>query len=59
VAVEVGTKFVPSMVRVSAAAPANAEEGERPVIVGTGLFTVKLIEFDAPPPGEGLVTITA
>jgi hypothetical protein len=41
VAVAPDTKFVPSMVSVSEAAPSAADEGERPVIVGTGLPTVK------------------
>ena len=53
------TKFVPVTVRVNAAPPAVAEVGERVVMVGTALFTVKLTEFDAPPPGVGLVTTTA
>ena len=47
------------MVRVCAAAPAVAEAGERLVMVGAGLFTVKFTEFEAPPPGAGLVTTTA
>jgi hypothetical protein len=50
---------VPLIVKVCAAAPAAAEEGERLVIVGTGLLTVKFIEFEAPPPGDGFVTTTA
>ena len=57
--VEVDRKFVPLMVRVWAAAPTVAEVGERMVMVGAGLFTVKFTEFDAPPPGAGLVTTTA
>ena len=52
-------KFVPLLVRVWAAVSAVAEEGERLVIVGAGLLTVKFIEFDAPPPGAGFVTTTA
>jgi hypothetical protein len=47
------------MINVCPAAPAVAEEGERLVIVGTGLFTAKLTEFEGPPPGDGFVTITA
>jgi hypothetical protein len=57
--VELLRKFVPLMVSVWAAVSAVAEEGERLVIVGAGLLTVKFIEFDAPPPGAGFVTTTA
>jgi hypothetical protein len=57
--VEVERKFVPLMVRVCAAAPAVAELGERLVMVGAGLLTVKFTEFEAPPPGAGFVTTTA
>ena len=46
------------MVKVCARAPTVAEAGERLVIVGTGLFTVKFTEFEVPPPGEGLTTVT-
>ena len=56
--VEVETKFVPLMVKVCAAEPAAVEVGDSDVMVGTGLFTVKFIEFDAPPPGAGFVTTT-
>jgi len=56
--VDVERNFVPVMVTGVAAAPAVAEAGERLVSVGTGLFTVKFTEFDAPPPGVGLVTTT-
>jgi len=58
VTVEVETKFVPFIVRVCAAAPAFAEFGERLLIVGTRLFTVKFVAADEPPPGAGFVTIT-
>ena len=47
------------MVNVCAAVAAVAEEGERLAIVGTGLSTMKFIEFEAPPPGAGFVTTTA
>ena len=57
--VEVETKPVPVIVSVCAAAPAVADDGDKPVIAGTGLLTVKLSELDAPPPGEGFVTTTA
>jgi hypothetical protein len=47
------------MVRLWAAAPVVAEAGDRLVMTGTGLLTVKFTEADAPPPGAGLVTTTA
>jgi hypothetical protein len=59
VTVELETKFVPFIVKVSAAPPVVAELGERLLRVGAGLFTEKFWEFDAPPPGAGLVTTTA
>ena len=59
VTVELERKFVPLIVKVCAAAPGAAEVGERLVMVGAGLSTVKFTEFDAPPPGAGLVTTTA
>ena len=49
---------MPVRVKIVAAAPAVAEEGERLVMAGTGLPTVKLTAFEAPPPGAGLVTTT-
>src|SRR5208282_3410846 len=58
VTVDVETKLVPLMLSVCAAAPAFVELGERLVIVGAGLFTVKFTAADEPPPGPGLVTIT-
>ena len=56
--VDIETKFVPLIVNVCAAAPAAAADGERLEIAGTGLFTVRFIEFDGPPPGVGFVTTT-
>jgi hypothetical protein len=56
--IELPTKFVPFTVRLKAIPPAVAVAGERVVTVGTGLLTVKLTEFEAPPPGDGLVTVT-
>lgn len=38
--------------------PTGAVVGEMDVSVGTGLLIVKLTEFDAPPPGVGLLTVT-
>jgi hypothetical protein len=55
---EVLTKFVPFTVSVNVAPPAVALVGEIVVMVGAGLFTVKATEFDVPPPGVGLVTVT-
>ena len=51
-------KFVPLIVSVCAAAPTVADDGEKLVIVGRGLLTAKFMEFEAPPPGDGFVTIT-
>ena len=39
--------------------PAASTEGLIAVTCGAGLSTVKLTEFDAPPPGDGFVTTTA
>jgi hypothetical protein len=57
--VELERKFVPLMVSVCAPAPAVAVAGDRLVMVGAGLLTVKFVEFEAPPPGVGFVTTTA
>ena len=46
------------MVSVCVADPTMTEAGEKPVTLGTGLLTLKLAEFDAPPPGAGFVTTT-
>ena len=53
------TKFVPFTVRVKAAAPRRALEGDNDVRVGAGLLMVKLSELEVPPPGAGLKTVTA
>jgi hypothetical protein len=55
---EVGRKFRPVTVSVNAAVPAVALAGERVMIAGTGLFTLKVAADDVPPPGAGLVTVT-
>ena len=47
------------MTSVCGAAPAEVVLGEILVMAGTGLSMVKFMVFDAPPPGDGLVTITA
>jgi hypothetical protein len=56
--VEVLKKPVPLMVRVCAPEPATTGFGEREVITGAGLFTVKFTALDVPPPGVGFVTVT-
>jgi hypothetical protein len=56
--VEVETKFVPFTVRVNAAPPAVALEGESEVALGFGLLMVKVSPLDAPPPGVGFTTVT-
>ena len=53
------TNPVPLMVTACEVAPTVAEAGERLVIVGTPLLTTKFTEFEAPPPGAGLLTTTA
>jgi hypothetical protein len=35
-----------------------ALDGERLLIVGAGLVTARFMEFEIPPPGAGLVTVT-
>lgn len=52
------TKFVPFTVKVKAALPAVALVGERLVMPGTGLFTVKFEAAEVPPPGAGFTTFT-
>jgi 3,4-dihydroxy-2-butanone 4-phosphate synthase len=52
------TKFVPFTVSVNAAPPAARVLGFSEVIVGAGLFTVKLVAVEIPPPGAGFVTVT-
>lgn len=54
------TKPVPLIVSVKAPEFVATEAGTSGgVITGTGLFTAKLTEFDAPPAGAGFVTTTA
>ena len=60
--VEVEIKFVPFTINENVAPPAVVALGVSDVIVGAGLFAteiLKLMEFDVPPPGVGLVTETA
>lgn len=59
---EVLMKLLPFTVRVKAPEPALALFGEREVSAGTGLgatVTLNVTEFDVPPPGNGLNTVTA
>ena len=56
--VEVETKLVPFTVRVNWALPTVVEVGLIEVMVGTGLLIVKVTEFEVPPPGGGLTTVT-
>jgi hypothetical protein len=56
--VEVETKLVPFTVRVNAAPPAVALEGESEVAVGSGFLMVNVRAFDVPPPGVGFTTVT-
>ena len=58
VTVELERKFVPLMVKVCADAPAATDTGERELIAGTALPTVKLAGDEVPPPGAGFVTAT-
>jgi hypothetical protein len=50
-------KFVPVTVRVNAAPPTVALEGESEVTSGLGLLMVKVSPLDVPPPGVGLITV--
>ena len=54
---DVETKFVPFTVNVKAGSPAFLELGEMPVVVGSGLFTVKVCALEVPPPVLGFVTV--
>ncbi len=53
--------FVPVVVSVKVAPPANALLGAIELRVGTGLVAVivNVTELDVPPPGVGLNTVTA
>jgi len=53
------TKPLPSTVKINAAPFALAEEGLRLTMAGTGLAIVNVLEFEVPPPGVGLRTVTA
>ena len=51
-------KSLPFTVRVNAASPALADDGESELMDGTGLLIVKLAAGDVPPPGTGFTTVT-
>ena len=50
-------KFVPFTVMTKPGSPAVAELGEIEVVVGVGLFTVKVCALLVPPPGVVLKTV--
>jgi hypothetical protein len=59
---ELLTKFEPITSKEKDCAPAGAQGGGIEVMVGTGLVPfvlVKFCTFEIPPPGTGLVTVTA
>lgn len=51
-------KFDPLTVKVNCGPPAPAVVGKMLFSVGAGLLTVNVCEFDVPPPGAGLKTVT-
>jgi hypothetical protein len=59
VTVAPGKKFVPKTLRTSTPDPAATVVGDSEVSVTTGVMTLKVTEFEGPPPGVGFVTITA
>lgn len=54
---EPGMKLFPLMVSEMAELPAGIDAGEREVITGTTLPTVKVTAFEVPPPVVGLLTV--
>jgi len=50
-------KPVPVTVIVKPESPTVLVSGEIELVVGTGLFTVKVWAFEVPPPGAGFVTM--
>jgi hypothetical protein len=56
---DVDMKLLPSTVIVVGGDPTARVAGETEETVGAGFPTVKLTEFEAPPPGDGFVTTTA
>lgn len=59
VATDAGMKPVPFSVSGLIDAPAAACVGVMEVSVGAGFATLNVSEFEVPPPGAGLVTVTA
>jgi len=57
--VDVPTKLVPFTVSVNPDPPATALDGESVVMLGDGLLIVNGKFADGPPPGAGLLTVTA
>jgi hypothetical protein len=55
--VDEALKFVPVTVSVNCAPPAVVDVGEMLVVVGAGLFTVKVCVPEVPPPGPGFTTV--
>ncbi len=56
---ELLTRLFPVTVVVKPTFPEVALEGERLLVVGNGLLTVKVnADVDVPPPGVGFVTVT-
>ena len=55
--VDEASKFVPVTVSVNEDPPAVVEVGEMELVVGTGLFIVRVCAFEVPPPGVGFTTV--
>ena len=55
---DVVTKLVPFTVKVKAPEFTSFDVGDKVVIVGTGLFTLRPTALEVPPPGLGLTTVT-
>jgi hypothetical protein len=53
------TKFVPLTVRVKLELPAAVDVGLSDVVVGAGFRMVNVSLFEVPPPGAGVITVTA
>ena len=56
--VEPDTKLVPFTVSVNCPPPAVAHVGLIELVVGPGLLIVNVCEFEVPPPGAGVTTVT-
>src|ERR1700693_1230905 len=51
------TKFKPFTASIKAGLPATTLDGLKDEIEGGGRSTLKLMTFEAPPPGEGFTTV--